>query len=187
MFSAMFNEKLKELLEKNCDMYIKTSTADITSLLKNSIGWKFIGELPLNYIGYIGCYTIETGEVMWLKKFDINIVSLGNNLLVFVDPTCPEVYELDDYEEITTRLSDVFKTASEVNMEDLLKLGNQGTTSTGNSHNYRWNYGYNPLVCGGPNYGSYFEVQRLDSIEELPNLTTLSPNLTFKLDYTEDV
>lgn len=182
MFNDMFNEKLKELLEKNCDMYIKASTADITSLLKNSIGWKFIGELPLNYIGYLGCYTIETGEVMWLKKFDINIVSLSNNLLVFVDPTCPEVYELDDYEEITTRLSDVFKTASEIKMEDFLKLGNQGTTATGN-YNYRSSY--NPIVYGG-SYGSYFEMPHLDSIE-LPNLTTLPPNLTFKLDYTEDV
>ena len=183
MFSVMFNERLKELLEKDCDMYIKTFTADTTSLLKNSIGWKFIGELPLNYIGYLGCYTIETGEVMWLKKFDINIVSLGNNLLVFVDPTCPEVYELDDYEEITTRLSDVFKTASEIKMEDFLKLGNQGTTATGN-YNYRSSY--NPIVYGGPSYGSYFEMPHLDSIE-LPNLTTLPPNLTFKLDYTEDV
>lgn len=174
MFSVMFDEKLKELLEKNCDMYIKASTTDITSLLKNSIGWKYIGELPLNYIGYLGCYTIETGEVMWLKKFDINIVSLSNNLLVFVDPTCPEVYELDDYEEITTRLSDVFKTASEVNMEDLLKLGNQGTTAIDN-HNYRWSY--TPLVYGGPNYGSYFEIPHLDSI----------PNLTIKSDYTGNV
>lgn len=179
----MFDEKLKELLEKNCDMYIKASTADTTSLLKNSIGWKFIGELPLSYIGYLTCcYTIETGEVMWLKKFDINIVPSNNKLLVFVDPTCPEVYELDDYEEITSRLSDVFKTASEVNMEDLLKLGNQGTSSTGKC-NYRWSY--NPIVYGGPNYGSYFETTHLDPIE-LPNLTTL-PNLTFKSDCTGDV
>ena len=63
MFSAMFDEKLKELLEKNCDMYIKASTADTTSLLKNSIGWKFIGELPLSYsyIGYLTFKKIETG------------------------------------------------------------------------------------------------------------------------------
>lgn len=182
MFSAMFDEKLKELLEKDCDMYIKASTADITSLLKNSIGWKFIGELPLNYyIRFLGCYTIETGEVMWLKKFDINIISLDDRLLVFVDPTCPEVYELDNYEEITTRLLDVFKTASEVNMGDLLKLAGQGTSATG-GYNYRWNY--DPLVYGGPNYGSYFEMPRLDSTAtELPK----SLNLTFKLDYTEDV
>lgn len=185
MFSAMFDEKLKELLEKDCDMYIKASTADITSLLKNSIGWKFIGELPLNYyIRFLGCYTIETGEVMWLKKFDINIISLDDRLLVFVDPTCPEVYELDNYEEITTRLLDVFKTASEVNMGDLLlSLGNQGTTAGSLSHNYRWSY--NPLVYGGPtSYGDYFEMPRLDSTAtELPK----SLNLTFKLDYTEDV
>ena len=160
MFSAMFDEKLKELLEKNCDMYIKTSTADITSLLKNSIGWKFIGELPLIYIGYLGCYTIETGEVMWLKKFDINIIPSVNNLLVFVDPTCPEVYELDDYGEITTRLLDVFKTASKVNMGDLLKLGNQGTITDSFSHNYQWRY--NPIVYSGPNYGDYFEMLHPD-------------------------
>lgn len=177
MFSVMFDEKLKELLEKNCDMYIKASTTDITSLLKNSIGWKFIGELTLNYIGYLGCYTIETGKVMWLKKFDINIVSVSNNLLVFVDPTCPEVYELDDYEEITTRLLDVFKTASEISMEDLLILGNQGTSSTGN-YNYRW--GYNPLVYGGPNYGSYLEIT-------YPADSTELPKLTLKSDYTGNV
>lgn len=177
----MFDEKLKELLEKDCDMYIKASIADTTSLLKNSIGWKFIGELSLSYIGYLTCYTIETGEVMWLKKFDINIIPLSNNLMVFVDPTCPEVYELDDYEEITTRLLNVFKTASEVKMGDLLlSLGNQGTTATG-SYNYRWNY--NPLVYGGP-YGSYFEMPRLDSTAtELPK----SLNLTFKSDCTGDV
>ena len=179
MFSAMFEDKLKELLEKNCDMYIKASTT--TSLLKNSIGWKFIGEIPLNYIGYLGCYTIETGEVMWLKKFDINIISLSNNLLVFVDPTCPEVYELDDYEEIITRLSDVFKTASELKMEDFLKLGNQGqgTTAIGNL-SHQWSY--NPIVYGGPNYGSYFEVTYPD-LTELPT----SLNLTFKSDCTGDV
>ena len=157
----MFDEILKELLEKDCDMYIKTSTADTESFLKNSIGWKFIGKLPLNYIRYIGCYTIETGEVMWLKKFNINIISLDDKLLVFVDPTCPEVYELEDYTEITTRLLNVFDNALKINLGDILKR-NQGTTATGAvGHNYRWDY--KPIVYSGPNnYSDYQTTLNVD-------------------------